>query len=196
MSRHGDNMAIWKVFVDAYGDQMDDGDESSHHYQNVIMLPQILLASAIPFITSSNSRFLSLLTVSVHTMDRSEWSTLCSLTNLRMLAIQVEDKEQGFNDRVARTWSNHALENGAFPRLRSILFNKYHDQNEAATLRYLSNLPALRFLYFVGARPLSLLYGADGIGGWRQDHEYVVLHFPRNSVTQSPEVALYLDCDA
>jgi hypothetical protein len=140
--RKGVTVAVWKAFVQVYGPHPEAG-----YLHAPFILPLDLLSAAFPLIDSNSSQFLTLLHISKQPMDLSRWMNICKLKNLRALFVDTGHDPCGFDERVAKGWANHALESGAFRRLRSLGLATWSiDEVTGNSLIHLLQLPKLKVL--------------------------------------------------
>jgi len=96
---------------------------------------------------------------------------ISELRNLRRFHMATRSEiaaDQGFNDRVLRTWADQVREHGAFPHLQSI-FLYCQEGITAWSLRHLSAFPALD--EFCAYRCQIEWRQTKSMSGWRNSSE-------------------------
>ena len=137
-----------------------------------------LLSATIPLIDGP-LQFVTLLNVVNQPMDLSKWMSFCDLRNLRTLLVDTGRLPTNFDERVAKGWSSHASENGAFQNLYAFILCAYNERRiiTAQSMNYLLDLPNL---HIVGLRGVHLPRVVDqSTLGWKQQrsdvHKYAQL---------------------
>lgn len=126
------------------------------------------LSPAIPQATSPDFAWLTTLDISVETSnaDLVRVSELRNLRRFQMATSHETAADEGFNDRVLRTWADQAREDGAFPHLQSV-FLFCQVGITAYSLGRLSAFPALD--EFCTYRCNIEWRQTKSMSGWRND---------------------------
>lgn len=119
-----------------------------------------LFPDTFSLINVPQHKFVTLVNIVNQPMDLSRWMGICGLQNLRALLVDTGRLPTRFDDRVARGWSTHALENGAFGNLYSFVLCAYNERRviTAQSMSYLHDLP---YLHVMGLRGVHLPKSAD-----------------------------------
>jgi hypothetical protein len=123
---------------------------------------------AIPQAISTQCAWVTTLdiTAETSTIDLVRVSELRNLRRFHMATNHETADDEGFNDRVLRTWADQAREDGAFPHLQSIVL--YCQVGITAwSLSRLSTFPALD--EFCAYRCKFRSHQTKAISGWRND---------------------------
>jgi hypothetical protein len=126
------------------------------------------LRLAIPQAIHSDCAWVTTLDVAVETsnVDLVRVSELRNLRRFHMATKNEAAADEGFNDRVLRTWADQAREDGAFPHLQSI-FLFCQVGITAWALGQLSAFPALD--EFCAYRCKIERRQTKALSGWRHD---------------------------
>lgn len=166
--RRGVTVSVWKEFAKAYASREETKPELSVLLAPTI-LPMDLLALTFPMLDSLNHDFLTLVNIVNQPMDLSRWMSFCELRNLRTLLVDTGRLPTRFDERVARGWSAHAIENGAFGQLYAFILCAYNGRHTISrqSMNHLLDLP---LLHMVCLRRVHLPKVTDEHNfGWRRE---------------------------
>jgi hypothetical protein len=123
---------------------------------------------AIPQAVSTECAWVTTLDITAETsnIDLVRVSELRNLRRFHMATNHETADDEGFNDRVLRTWADQARDEGAFPHLQSI-FLFCQVGITAWSLGRLSTFPTLD--EFTAYRCRIALHQTKAIPGWRKD---------------------------
>lgn len=161
-------------------------DESSTvsllRYRQTINSPKSALSTYTTPLTSSTFHFITLLSITAP-FTVPEMVQLAHLKNLGVLEVasassqaRVEPEDMGFstvNDRVIHSWSQSALEDGAFRILRALKLCGHSDLT-SSSLMYINTFPALILFEVQDCNfgQAAISQAADlGWVGWSNDEE-------------------------
>ncbi|KAH8422782.1 uncharacterized protein LDX57_000537 [Aspergillus melleus] len=162
---------MWKIFATAYPEEFS---RVAHYRSMKIGGLRLSLRDYLGMAKSETLKWRAVLTLGTLFATIPELVEISDVRNLVALEVATQagavrladdpdDEVQttALNDRIVRTWSERACTTGALAHLRILRFFYQEDLSRAA-LRYLAQLPALRFI---------VAYECPGLSGCTREGE-------------------------
>jgi hypothetical protein len=117
-TRKLDSLHVWQIFAQSEIGQRDVVKDHRTHVKSLDPIIQEVYHPACAWVTT-----LDIFTKDVASVDLVRISELQNLRRFNMATDFPTPSDQGFNDRVLKTWAEQAQEKGAFARLQSIFLH-------------------------------------------------------------------------